>query len=431
MTTPLPCCPHCKSCIVGMRQIVSQQESQSQCPWLTRHAVSCACCGVQGPVGNTVELARTLWSEWCARSEAANEGNIAQLMMAKQTVKEVEHLLDSVRNQRDRSESDKGMLRAENNALKRGHADQAKIISGLHESLALGRDAIDKLTKELGEKTNTHRDTLISEKDLLMKTLSDKANEILRLRGEIDQNNNMFEQIRSHLDPHGLRGEKTLVEVARISGRLDSVCKQRDTAEKDREILREQNQRLCDQVTELTQQRNEQRRITAKVHTWLDEARRERDDLRAELAASTELGKGLVKTVASLSERMVSNTERDFGDKTLPVDLVDAIRHYLTSCGDVHPRNISPSDFATYLMKAGTKAGPDPSRLIAAIEAAMPLLGTQKDAVKRLEAVPAVYREPLTTAQLLRKQADELDHEDAIVTELRAAWRQYVSGEKQ
>jgi hypothetical protein len=43
---------------------------------------------------------------------------------------------------------------------------------------------------------------------------------------------------------------------------------------------------------------------------------------------------------------------------TPPKDLIDAIRQYLTSCGDVHPRNISPAHFACRLMQAGMKASP-------------------------------------------------------------------------
>jgi hypothetical protein len=66
-------------------------------------------------------------------------------------------------------------------------------------------------------------------------------------------------------------------------------------------------------------------------------------------------------------------------------------------------------------------------RLIKALQAAMPLLSTQQDtANQRLHPVPAVFR-PLTTAQTLRKQADELDREDAIVNELRSALREHLA----
>lgn len=66
-------------------------------------------------------------------------------------------------------------------------------------------------------------------------------------------------------------------------------------------------------------------------------------------------------------------------------------------------------------------------RLIKALQAAMPLLSTQQEAVMRPRAVDLVYREPLTTAQTLRKQADELDRRDAIVNELRAALREHLA----
>jgi len=67
-------------------------------------------------------------------------------------------------------------------------------------------------------------------------------------------------------------------------------------------------------------------------------------------------------------------------------------------------------------------------RLIKALQAAMPLLSTQQDAVdRRSQAVPAIYHRPLTTAQTLRKQADELDREDAIVNELRSALREHLA----
>jgi hypothetical protein len=180
MSNPvLPACPHCHSCTAGPR-IVIVHENQSACPseGFRRFAIACRLCGVQGPVGNSEELARTLWAEWCERLttlphkldsvinqrdkaemerdqleneyrqiEAANEGNIARLMVAKQAVKEVEHLLDSVRTQRDKAEKE----------CDAQHAITAKVHALLDESRH-ERDAIrisrDHLSQLLGNPTD-------------------------------------------------------------------------------------------------------------------------------------------------------------------------------------------------------------------------------------------------------------------------------------
>ena len=67
-------------------------------------------------------------------------------------------------------------------------------------------------------------------------------------------------------------------------------------------------------------------------------------------------------------------------------------------------------------------------RLLTAVQKAMPLLGTQQDSIdRRSEARHAIFHKPLTTAETLRRQADELDREDAIVNELRAALREHLA----
>jgi len=65
---PLPSCPHCNCCVVGIRQI-TVHESQSACPpeGFTRFAIACGLCGVQGPIGDSDDSARALWTQWVGR----------------------------------------------------------------------------------------------------------------------------------------------------------------------------------------------------------------------------------------------------------------------------------------------------------------------------------------------------------------------------
>lgn len=71
------------------------------------------------------------------------------------------------------------------------------------------------------------------------------------------------------------------------------------------------------------------------------------------------------------------------------------------------------------------------SRFTKAVQAALPYLTTQQDAIDgRLAAVPAVYNFPITQSERLRQEAKALEVRDAIIDELRAAYREAIAMEE-